>query len=80
MEVPGGAGVLWAVQLVPSNRSARVWVVDPPLVPDPPIAVHAFGAVHETPYNSATVAPDGVGLGAIAQLEPFHSSASVLFG
>jgi hypothetical protein len=42
--------------------------------------VHAVAAVQETPLNRLLVAPDGVGTTTVAQLLPFHRSASARVG
>jgi hypothetical protein len=72
---PAGLGVLWIVQLVPSQISASVrWVL--PTSYDP-TAVHAVADVHDTPFRAMVVALAGVGVLWIVQLVPSQISASV---
>jgi hypothetical protein len=66
------------VQAVPSQRSANV--TKAPLLPDDPTAVQAVALLHETPASLFSIAidpPPGLGVGWIAQLEPFQRSANV---
>jgi hypothetical protein len=71
-----GLGVGWMVHRVPFHRSARVWEA-PAWLTLFPTAVHADGAVHETPKRELTAAPCGLGVGWMSHWLPFHRSASV---
>jgi hypothetical protein len=57
---PLGFGVVWIVQLLPSQRSASVVPGAPVL--EKPTAVQAAADVHETPLREAAVAPLGLGV------------------
>ena len=78
--VPGGFGVVWIVQLVPSQRSASVLLGKVPEVAKAPTAVHAVAAVHETEVSAAAVAPAGVGALWTVQLVPFQVSTRTWVG
>jgi len=67
---PLGLGVVWIVQLVPSQRSANVPPL-PMLGPDSPTAVHAVADVHETAFR---LPPLGVVW--VVQVLPSQRSAS----
>src|SRR6266542_673068 len=71
-----GLVVGWMRHLVPSHRSARVWNA-PARVMLAPTAVHADGAVQETPDRELTAAPRGLGVGWMRHVLPFHRSARV---
>ena len=64
---PLGVGVVWIVQLVPSQRSATV----------PPTAMHAVAEAHDTADRLLLVPPLGLGVVSIVQLVPSQNSASV---
>ena len=67
----------WMLQLVPFQRSAKVATGNA----DPPTAVHAVRAAHDTPDRTLEVsALDGTGVGWIVQLVPFQPSATVPLG
>src|SRR5215475_8264409 len=74
-ETPGGLGVDWIVQPVPSQASAIV-TVESALLVDEPTAVHADGVVQETPRRSTDDEPAGVGVDCIVQLVPSQRSAN----
>ena len=74
---PVGLGVLWIVQLVPFQRSARGTFE--PLVATNPTAVHAVPAVHDTPFTPLSGTPAGLGVLWSVQLVPFQASASVAY-
>src|SRR5262245_23298941 len=61
---------------VPSHRSARGWEAPARLILAP-TAVHADGAVHETPKRELTAARRGLGVGWMRHRLPFHCSARV---
>jgi hypothetical protein len=64
-----GLGVGWMRHLAPSHRSARVpWL-------ESPTAVHADGAVQDTPFKKLNCAPAGLGAGWIRHFLPSHRSA-----
>src|SRR5215472_11783381 len=68
---PGGLGVGWMRQAVPSHRSARVpWS-------DPPAARQAEVPVQDTPARDANWTRGGLGVGWMRQVAPFHRSARV---
>src|SRR6266487_3594503 len=71
-----GLGAGWMLQLVPSHRSARGWD-SPARVMLAPTAVHADGAVQETPDRELTAAPRGLGVGWMCHVLPFHRWARV---
>src|SRR6266536_3416652 len=71
-----GLGVGWMRHRVPSQRSARGWN-EPARVMLAPTAVHADGAVQETPDRELTAAPRGLGVGWMRHVLPFHRSARV---
>jgi hypothetical protein len=80
-EAPG-TGVESTCQCEPFQRSASGSMVAEPLpcvtLDGPmklPTAVHAVGAVHDTPLNSALAAPAGVGVAWILHDEPLQRSA-----
>ena len=74
---PGaGLGVGWIRHRLPSHRSARGWNA-PARVMLAPTAMHADGAVQETPDRELTAAPRGLGVGWIRHVLPFHRSARV---
>jgi len=66
-----GLGVGWMRHRVPSHRSARGWNA-PARVMLAPTAVHADGAVQETPDRELTAAPRGLGVGWMRHVLPFH--------
>ena len=66
----------WMRHRVPSHRSARGWEAPARLILAP-TAVHADGAVHETPKRELTAAPRGLGVGWMRHRLPFHCSARV---
>src|SRR6266498_287085 len=72
----GGLGVGWMRHRVPSHRSARGWNA-PARVMLAPTAVHADGAVQETPDRELTATPRGLGVGWMRHVLPFHRSARV---
>jgi hypothetical protein len=71
-----GLGVGWMRQVAPSHRSARAWE-DPAWLTLFPTAVHADGAVQETPKRELTTAPRGFGVGWMRHVLPFQCSARV---
>ena len=75
---PATAGLLAIDHFVPFHRSANV----PSLVPDCrlefPTAVHASGAVHDTPVSPGKL-PGGFGVATVDQIVPFHRRARVVF-
>ncbi len=71
-----GLGVGWMRHRVPSHRSARGWNA-PARVMLAPTAVHADGAVQETPDRELTATPRGLGVGWMRHVLPFHRSARV---
>jgi hypothetical protein len=71
-----GLGVGWMVHRVPSHRSATGWEA-PARVTLFPTAVHADGAVQETPDRELTAAPRGLGVGWMRHVLPFQCSARV---
>jgi hypothetical protein len=71
-----GLGVGWMVHRVPFHRSARGWD-SPARVMLAPTAVHADGAVQETPDRELTAAPRGLGVGWMRHVLPFHRWARV---
>jgi len=71
-----GLGVGWMVHRVPFHRSARVWEA-PAWLMLFPTAVHADGAVHETPKRELTAARLGLGVGWMRHAVPSHRSARV---
>src|SRR6266700_5922717 len=75
---PPWAGLVagWMRHLVPSHRSARGWD-SPARVTLFPTAVHADGAVQETPDRELTAAPRGLGVGWMRHVLPFQCSARV---
>src|SRR6516164_5668612 len=66
---------LWMVQLLPFHTSARAGKLLP--VRDSPTASHTVADVQETPLSLLMIAPPTSWVFLIAQLLPFHSSASV---
>src|SRR5215467_9314403 len=70
---PVGLGVVWAVQLVPSQRRASV-TMDPPLRTSP-TAVHTFAPVQDTPSSEVFAA---LGMVPSAQNLPFQVCTSAL--
>jgi hypothetical protein len=70
-----GLGVGWMRHRLPSHRSASGWEA-PARLTMAPTAVHADGAVQETPNRELTAAPRGLGVGRIRHVLPFHRSAS----
>lgn len=64
------------VHRAPFHRSARVWET-PAWLMLFPTAVHADGAVHETPKRELIAAPLGLGVGWMRHEVPFHCSARV---
>ena len=75
-DVPGGSGVGWMLQLVPSQLSARISTVPEPVSYEP-TPVHAVDEVHETPSSPLPVDPPGSGVLWTLQLAPSHTSARV---
>jgi hypothetical protein len=73
---PLGLGVGWMRHRLPSHRSARGWNA-PARVMLAPTAVHADGAVQETPDRELTATPRGLGVGWMRHLLPFHRWARV---
>src|SRR6266571_2998275 len=75
---PPWAGLVagWMRHRVPSHRSARGWD-SPARVTLFPTAVHADGAVQETPDRELTAAPRGLGVGWMRHVLPFQCSARV---
>jgi hypothetical protein len=71
-----GLGVGWIRHRLPSHRSARGWNA-PARVMLAPTAVHADGAVQETPDRELTATPRGLGVGWMRHLLPFHRWARV---
>jgi hypothetical protein len=73
-------GVVWTVQLLPFQRSAKGALGNPApvVVAKPPAAVQAVAALHDTPVKVANVAPAGLGVVLIVQVVPFHCSANGL--
>jgi hypothetical protein len=69
-----GLGMGWMVHRVPSHRSARGWD-SPARLTLFPTAVHADGAVQETPNRELTAAPRGFGVGWMRHVLPFQCSA-----
>src|SRR6266487_3124485 len=69
-----GLGVGWIRHRVPSHRSARGWD-SPARVMLFPTAVHADGAVQETPRRELTAAPRRLGVGWMRHVLPFQCSA-----
>jgi hypothetical protein len=69
-------GVGWIRHRVPSHRSARGWNA-PARVMLAPTAMHADGAVQETPDRELTAAPRGLGVGWMRHVLPFHRWARV---
>jgi hypothetical protein len=61
---------------LPFHRSARGWEA-PARVTLFPTAVHADGAVQETPNRELTAAPRGLEVGWMRHVLPFHRSARV---
>ncbi len=57
---PTGLGVVWIVHVAPFHFSASI--DDSDLVKSYPTAVHATGAVHDTPVSSTSVVPTGLGV------------------
>jgi hypothetical protein len=72
--VSGGLGVGWIVQLVPSQRSAKVTPLLAEKPSESPTAVQALGDVHDTLLRS-TVACGTLAVDWIVQLVPSHTSA-----
>ena len=71
---PVAFGVVWTVQALPSQPSARV--DEPRLAAERPTAVHAAAAMHDTPVSELPcVAPVGTGVFSSVQLVPFQRSA-----
>src|SRR5215472_15594418 len=68
----GGLGVVWTVQLVPSQRSANVDSVPPP-VSTSPTAVHAFAPVQDT---ASRLLLEALGVLVMNQAWPLKISAS----
>ncbi|MDQ6744435.1 MAG: hypothetical protein M3Z27_00200 [Actinomycetota bacterium] len=60
LELPIGMGALWALQLVPSQRSIKGVVVVPLPSRELPTAVQAVGEVHDTPLRLLLLAPAGL--------------------
>ena len=79
-EPDAGLGVVWIAHFAPFQRSARVLLGKEFVVEYPPTAVHALPALHETEVSPASVVPAGSGVVWMAQLVPFHRSASTLSG
>jgi hypothetical protein len=78
---PGGLGVRWMLQVLPSHRSASVagdgWLTKlAPLGVEKPTAVHPVAEVQATPISWPIAPPGRRGVGWIAQLVPFHRSAT----
>ncbi len=71
-----GLGVGWMRHRLPFHRSARGWKA-PARLTLFPTAVHADGAVQETPNKELTAAPRGLGVGWMRHVLPFHRSARV---
>jgi hypothetical protein len=71
-----GLGVDWIDQVVPFQNSASVTML--PVIVADPTPVQAVGETHETPARELNVAPVGPGSDCMAQVVPFHTSASGL--
>jgi hypothetical protein len=69
-----GLGVGWIRHRLPSHRSARGWNA-PARLTLAPTAMHADGAVQETPDRELTAAPRGLGVGWMRHVLPFQCSA-----
>ena len=67
---PGGFGVGWTAQLVPSHRSASV------CLSCSPTAVQTAADGHATPDNCTNVAPTGLTVLWAAQVAPSHRSTN----
>jgi hypothetical protein len=70
----GGLGVGSITQETPFQRSAKL-INGPGWGSETPTAVQARGLAHDTLFKFV-VAPVGLGVGSIAQVEPFQPSAS----
>ena len=75
---PEGLGVGWMAQLLPFHRSASVLAGFPALSSRAPTATQDEADVHATPFRKPPGDPEGLGVGWMAQLLPFHRSARVL--
>ena len=73
---PLGLGVATIDQVVPFQRSANVFPVEP--TKESPTALQLVGLGHETPFSPLNVAPLGLGLATIDQAVPFQRSVNVL--
>jgi hypothetical protein len=73
-EARGRFGVAWMDHVVPFHRSASVTLM-PELLTLRPTASQADELVQDTPLRNPNCDPDGLGVGWIAQLVPFHRSA-----
>ena len=73
---PGGLGVGWMCQLLPSHRSASVLCAPGPAT-NSPTAVHAEPDGHDTPFRALLAAPPGFGVDCTVHLPPLRRSASV---
>jgi hypothetical protein len=69
-----GLGVGWIRHRLPSHRSASGREA-PARLTLAPTAMHADGAVQETPDRTLTAAPRGLGVGWMRHVLPFHRSA-----
>jgi hypothetical protein len=74
--VVAGLGTDLIAQLVPFQASASIFVLDV-LSMKSPTAVHDVAVGHDTPFSSLTSAPGWFRVVWIAQLVPFHLSASI---
>jgi hypothetical protein len=69
-----GLGTVWALQLVPFQRSATGTLL-PPAMPLP-TAVQSLAELHETPFSATSKVLAGLGTLWTVQLEPFQRSAN----
>jgi hypothetical protein len=74
-------GVIWIAQFAPFQRSTSVSEGNVLVVENPPTAVHALAALHDTAPSVAALVPVGLGVVWIFQPEVVvHFSARVLAG
>ncbi len=73
---PEGLGVGWVTQVDPFHASARV-TLGPELLCVSPTATQAMVEVQDTPRSPLEIAPGGLGVGWVTQVDPFHASARV---
>jgi hypothetical protein len=74
--MPFGLGVVSIVHVLPFQASASVKLVRE-LLREYPTAVHAVTEVHDTPEREPLSDPVGLGVGSIAHVCPFQTSADV---